>query len=218
MLAAAAITGIPAAADGSSPEAPEADAVVPVFGELLEEVIARYKGTRKPVFPEIDDELWDVIDSPVSSVPGRMSLPRHVTVDKPRMRLYVCNALGDTLARYPVCASRNRGQKRSEDDCRTPEGTFKVVGIYNSTDWTYKDTDDKCYGPFFISLFTPRFWGIGIHGTNAPYSVPGRRSHGCMRMHNESIVKVKALVNKDTRVTVLPDPEPEEEQARAASL
>lgn len=155
MLAAAAITGIPAAADGSSPEAPEADAGAPVFGELLEEVIARYKGTRKPVFPEIDDELWDVIDSPVSSVPGRMSLPRHVTVDKPRMRLYVCNALGDTLARYPVCASRNRGQKRSEDDCRTPEGTFKVVGIYNSTDWTYKDTDDKCYGPF-SSRSSPR--------------------------------------------------------------
>ena len=95
------------------------------------------------------------------------------------------------------------------EDWRTPEGTFHAYGIYNSTDWTYKDTQDKCYGPFFIALWTPPFWGIGIHGTNSPYSVPGRRSHGCMRMHNEDIVRVKQMVDKDTPITVLPDPMPE---------
>ena len=46
----------------------------------------------------------------------------------------------------------------------------------------------------------------GIHGTNAPYSVPGRRSHGCMRMRNEDIVRVRRMVDKDSRVTILPDP------------
>lgn len=60
--------------------------------------------------------------------------------------------------------------------------------------------------PVFIALLTPPFYGIGIHGTNAPSSVPGRRSHGCMRMHNEDIVRVRRMVDKDSRVTVLPDP------------
>lgn len=177
------------------------------FSPEMEQVILSYKTTRVPVLPDHDEEDWKCIDSEYSSIPGRMNIPKNVIVDKPRVRLYILNVFGDTLAHYPVCASLKRGQKRAADDWRTPEGRFKIVGVYNSTDWTYKDTQDKCYGPFFISLYTPRFWGIGIHGTNSPGSVPGRRSHGCMRMHNQSIVKVKALVNKDSRVTVLPDPE-----------
>lgn len=176
------------------------------FSPELEKTIVSYKKTMVPLLPDHVDDDWKRIDSEYSSIPGRMSIPKNIVVDKPHTRLYILNVFGDTLAHYPVCASLKRGQKRAADDWRTPEGRFKIVGVYNSTDWTYKDTQDKCYGPFFISLYTPRFWGIGIHGTNSPYSVPGRRSHGCMRMHNESIVKVKALVNKDTRVTILPDP------------
>lgn len=168
------------------------------------EMIGNYKRTLAPELPEPDG--WDELDSPCSSAPGRMRIMKHIVVDKPHTRLYVMNMFGDTLSRYRVCASKERGQKTGKDDWRTPEGTFKVYGIYNSTDWTYKDTQDKCYGPFFIALWTPPFYGIGIHGTNAPYSVPGRRSHGCMRMHNEDIVRVKQMVDKDTRITVLPDP------------
>ena len=135
-----------------------------------------------------------------------MRVTKNIVVDKPRTRLYIINVFGDTLGRYRVCASLKRGQKTKADDWKTPEGTFRIHGVYNSTDWTYKDTKDKCYGPFFISLITPGFWGIGIHGTNSPYSVPGRRSHGCMRMHNEDIVRVRRMVDKDSRVTILPDP------------
>ncbi len=168
------------------------------------EMIGNYKRTLAPDLPEPDG--WDELDSPCSAAPGRMRIMKHIVVDKPHTRLYVMNMFGDTLSRYRVCASKERGQKTGKDDWRTPEGSFKVYGIYNSTDWTYKDTQDKCYGPFFIALWTPPFYGIGIHGTNAPYSVPGRRSHGCMRMHNEDIVRVKQMVDKDTRITVLPDP------------
>lgn len=171
------------------------------------EMIENYKRTLAPELPEPDG--WDELDSPFSSAPGRMRVMKHIVVDKPHTRLYVMNMFGDTLSRYRVCASRERGQKSGKDDWRTPEGTFHAYGIYNSTDWTYKDTQDKCYGPFFIALWTPPFWGIGIHGTNSPYSVPGRRSHGCMRMHNEDIVRVKQMVDKDTPITVLPDPMPE---------
>ena len=175
----------------------------------LTEAIGSYERTLSPELPEPDG--WDELDTPFSAAPGRMRVVKHIVVDKPNTRLYVINMFGDTLSRYRVCASRERGQKSGKDDWRTPEGTFKSYGIYNSTDWTYKDTKDKCYGPFFIALWTPPFYGIGIHGTNAPSSVPGRRSHGCMRMHNEDIVRVKQMVDKDTRITVLPDPIPDSE-------
>lgn len=36
-------------------------------------------------------------------------------------------------------------------------------------------------GPVFVRLGNPKL-GLGIHGTNAPSSVPGVRSHGCVRM------------------------------------
>ena len=168
------------------------------------DLVESYRGTKSPILP--DPEGWETLDSPVSVAPGRMRVAKNIVVDKPRTRLYIINVFGDTLGRYRVCASLKRGQKTKADDWKTPEGTFRIHGVYNSTDWTYKDTKDKCYGPFFISLITPGFWGIGIHGTNSPYSVPGRRSHGCMRMHNEDIVRVRRMVDKDSRVTILPDP------------
>ncbi|MCM1163337.1 MAG: L,D-transpeptidase [Muribaculaceae bacterium] len=171
----------------------------------VERLLLEYGGTRVPMLPDPDG--WTDLDSPVSAAPGRMRIPKNIVVDKPNTRLYIINVFSDTLGRYRVCASLKKGQKHRADDWRTPEGTFRIHGVYNSTDWTYKDTNDKCYGPFFISLITPGFWGIGIHGTNSPSSVPGRRSHGCMRMHNEDIVRVRRMVDKDSRVTVLPDPE-----------
>lgn len=174
------------------------------FHESVVTMLQGLSEVRKPELPEPDD--WDSLDSPTSAKPGRIYLPKTIIVDKPATRLYVRNAFGDLISDFRICASKIKGQKQEGDDWRTPEGEFKVIGIYNSTDWTYKDTDDKCYGPIFISLHTPRFWGIGIHGTNAPWSIPGRRSHGCIRMHNEDIVRVRRMVDKDTRVTVLPDP------------
>lgn len=179
----------------------------PVFSAPVASMIGAYRATSSPLLPDPEPEAWHTLDSPVSAAPGRMRMVKNIVVDKPHTRLYIMNALGDTLARYRVCASLKRGQKRKADDWRTPEGVFRIHGVYNSTDWTYKDTQDKCYGPFFISLITPGFWGIGIHGTNAPYSVPGRRSHGCMRMHNEDIVRVRRMVDKDSRITINPDPE-----------
>ena len=173
------------------------------FPPRLEELISRYGTTMEPQLPE--PEMLDSLDDRISVVPGKMPLRNDIIINKRKTRLYVVNVFGDTVAQFPVCASRNRGQKKGKDDCRTPEGTFTVIGIYNSTDWKYKGTGAKCYGPWFISLRTPGFWGIGIHGTNAPGSIPGRSSHGCIRLHNDNIVKLKGMVSKDPRVTILPD-------------
>nr|MBD5377047.1 L,D-transpeptidase [Bacteroides sp.] len=174
-----------------------------LLSEVTTAMISEYKGTREALLPSTDKRAD--IRREFSTVPGRMHMVRSITVNKEACRLYLKNALGDTLMQVGVCSSRNKGQKTEADDCKTPEGTFPLYGVYNSTDWTYKDTDSKCYGPIFLSLKTPRYWGVGIHGTNAPGSVPGRSSHGCIRMHNENILRIKPMVQKDLRVTVLPD-------------
>lgn len=175
------------------------------FPPELDELIKIYGKTEEPKLPESD---WlDKLEDNYSIAPGKMKMTRNLIINKRKMRLYVVNIFGDTLAHYPICASANRGQKRGKDDMRTPEGNFTIAGVYNSSDWRYKGTGSKCYGPFFISVNTPGFYGIGVHGTNAPGSVPGRRSHGCIRMHNEDIVVVRKLVDKDTRIIILPDDE-----------
>jgi hypothetical protein len=43
---------------------------------------------------------------------------------------------------------------------------------------------------------------IGIHGTNEPTLVPGRVSHGCIRLRNRDILRLTALMPVGTPVTI----------------
>jgi hypothetical protein len=43
---------------------------------------------------------------------------------------------------------------------------------------------------------------IGIHGTNAPGIIPGRISHGCVRMRNDAIMRLFRLMPLGTPVTI----------------
>ena len=43
---------------------------------------------------------------------------------------------------------------------------------------------------------------IGVHGTNAPELIPGRISHGCVRLRNESIVELARLMHVGTPLTI----------------
>ena len=44
---------------------------------------------------------------------------------------------------------------------------------------------------------------VGIHGTNEPNLIPGRPSHGCVRMRNASILKLRRLMPVGTPLTIL---------------
>jgi lipoprotein-anchoring transpeptidase ErfK/SrfK len=43
---------------------------------------------------------------------------------------------------------------------------------------------------------------VGIHGTNAPQLLPGRVSHGCIRMRNHDILRLAALLPVGTPLTI----------------
>ena len=119
--------------------------------------------------------------------------------DKEQLMLYVVCSKNDTLFSAPIGVGSNYGDKQEEGDRKTPEGTFKVVKIHDSSKWTH-DFKDRygirkgAYGPFFIRLMTPRFTGIGIHGTCFPEQIGTRCSEGCIRMNNSDVVKLKNFV------------------------
>ncbi len=43
---------------------------------------------------------------------------------------------------------------------------------------------------------------VGIHGTNMPALIPGRISHGCIRLRNRDIVRLARLMPVGTPVTI----------------
>ncbi|NQX65213.1 L,D-transpeptidase [Paenibacillus alba] len=55
------------------------------------------------------------------------------------------------------------------------------------------------FGVFWMGLSKPHY---GIHGTNDPSSVGRRTSHGCIRMFNEDVLQLAAIVPIHTRVTI----------------
>ncbi|MDE5552920.1 MAG: L,D-transpeptidase, partial [Muribaculaceae bacterium] len=106
-------------------------------------------------------------------------------VDKATMKIYRYNKYGELQESYGMACSKNFGTKHARRDNRTPEGFFSIEGKYDSTDWLYTDDDGVTsdvkgqFGPRFMRLKVPNTSQIGIHGTCAPWSIGGRRSHGC---------------------------------------
>jgi lipoprotein-anchoring transpeptidase ErfK/SrfK len=44
---------------------------------------------------------------------------------------------------------------------------------------------------------------VGIHGTNEPNLIPGRVSHGCIRLRNADIVRLARLLPVGTPLTIV---------------
>lgn len=132
-----------------------------------------------------------------------------VVIDKQNLLLHVIEK-GDTLLSVPVCVGVNFGDKIKSGDKKTPEGTFSISQIQNSSKWIHDFGDGKgavrgAYGPWFFRLRTPKWTSIGIHGTCFPESIGKRESEGCIRLRNEDLMKLKPLVSIGTKVIILSD-------------
>ena len=133
-------------------------------------------------------------------------------VDKNTMKCYRYDRFGVEQERVGIACAKPYGSKHKYRDNRTPEGYFTIEGIYNSTEWLYTDDDGNTsevkgqFGPRFMRLKTPVSSQIGIHGTVAPWSIGGRRSHGCIRMLNENILRFAEICKAGWPVIVSPGP------------
>ncbi|OAM26332.1 hypothetical protein A7P95_09850 [Eikenella longinqua] len=137
---------------------------------------------------------------------------QHVVINIPQMRLFLYEN-GQLKNAYPVAVGKSR--------TRTPLGNYQIGSkAYNPT-WTIPASIRReraaagmpaitsippgprnPLGPVFVRLGPPRL-GLGIHGTNAPGSVPGIRSHGCVRMHSNNALQFARSVHTGANAAVI---------------
>ena len=85
----------------------------------------------------------------------------------------------------------------------TPKGQFYIRAKLTNF-------GDPFYGPLaFVTSATsdtltdwPGGGIVGIHGTSLPNLIPGKISHGCVRMKNADILKLDKLVEVGTPITI----------------
>lgn len=85
----------------------------------------------------------------------------------------------------------------------TPPGHFYVMEKLRAI-------NGPVYGPFALgtSAYAPTLseWPgggiVGIHGTDEPGLIPGRPSHGCIRMRNADITRLWAMVGVGTPIEI----------------
>lgn len=197
------------------PEAPEPP--VPVYRPLdhdLQDMQQALEFMNSSVFAdEYAKGVIPLIAEQSVEYAQRLLMNRHrhfVIVDKRSMNVILYNRFGVEMERYRMCCSRNYGTKHARRDNRTPEGFFSAGLTYDSTDWLYTDDDGHTsqvkgqFGPRFIRITNPVTTQVGIHGTCAPWSLGRRSSHGCIRIHNDNILKLVEYVTQGMPIIINP--------------
>ncbi|OHX18511.1 hypothetical protein BI343_07200 [Chromobacterium amazonense] len=136
---------------------------------------------------------------------------RHLVLNLPQARLFLYQD-GKLERIFPVAVGKMLTQ--------TPIGSFDITGIYRDPRWHVPKSiqdemkrkgkpvqtvvppgPDNPLGPVFVRFGESKL-GLGFHGTNAPASVPGFRSHGCVRMKNDDALSLANTVTRGDSVTV----------------
>ena len=85
----------------------------------------------------------------------------------------------------------------------TPSGRFYVrERLTGFTDPIYGSLAFGTNGRSAVLTDWPGGGFIGIHGTNQPEILPGRVSHGCVRLPNPAIRRLDRLMRVGTPVTI----------------
>lgn len=114
---------------------------------------------------------------------------RYIVIDKSDFRLYQVQG-GVVQRSYPVAIGR--------PGMETPVATWRIDAKY------YSDPK-SVYGPRKMRLFRQSgsrfvYTSYLIHGTNEPWVIGTKASHGCIRMYNEDVLDLFPLVPLHTMV------------------
>lgn len=189
-----------------------------VAGDSLTSIGARYGVSAKLIVQRNGlDPRKPLRPGQVLSVGARHVVPPAlddgIVINLPQRMLFQFRA-GRLVGAWPVAVGRA--------DWPTPTGEFKVVNRQTDKTWIVprsiqeemrregrpvltevRPGPDNPLGRHWIGLSLP---AIGIHGTNAPASVYGFRSHGCVRMHPDDVAELfeRTTVGERGRVVYLP--------------
>ena len=145
--------------------------------------------------------------------------PQHgIVVNVPEMRLYYFpSAKGKArrkVATHPISIGRQQWT--------TPHGVTKIVAMVKDPNWYPPESireehaaegdplprivpagPENPLGAFAIRLGLP---GYLIHGTNRPYGIGMRVTHGCVRMYPKDVEQIFAKVKVGTPVHIVNQP------------
>lgn len=141
------------------------------------------------------------------------AVPEGIVVNVPQRLLFLFRN-GSIAAWYPAAVGRR--------DWQTPLGLFEVTSKRQDPAWNVPvsiQEEMRQLGRPVRSRVPPgpdnplgRYWiGLsaalcGVHGTNAPSSIYGFRTHGCVRLHPEDIADLFGRVSIGTPVEVVYQP------------
>ena len=137
---------------------------------------------------------------------------QHVVINIPQQRLFLFEN-GQLRTIYPIAVGKSKTQ--------TPMGEYQIGHKAFNPTWhvplsiqremassgkpvlkSVPPGPKNPLGPVFVRFGDPKL-GLGIHGTNAPSSVPGVRSHGCVRMKSPDALKFAKSVQTGSQVSVI---------------
>ena len=159
---------------------------------LLERIELRgrlWLKVRLPVLPN-NTVGW----VPRESLGGYQTVTTHLVVDRRRLSAVLLRA-GRPVFRARIAIGQSRWP--------TPAGRFyirnKLTGYRSAF-----------YGPIAFGTSArsavltdwPAGGFVGIHGTNRPDQIPGRISHGCIRLKNGDLIRLSRLMSPGTPLTI----------------
>jgi L,D-transpeptidase ErfK/SrfK len=151
---------------------------------------------------------------PTSWILPRAASPGAVVVNLSEMRLYYFSATRPEGVGWVVTFPIGIGSEGAD----TPLGTFRVVARQRSPVWRVpasirkEDPElpaevppgpDNPLGTHALRLSAPF---ILVHGTDKPWAVGRRASHGCLRLYPEDIPWLYRLVHVGTEVIIVREP------------
>ncbi len=189
------------------------------YEDTLAAVAERYSiGYREIVDANPHVDPWLPGDGTMIELPTQYVLPDAprdgLIINVAEYRLYYFPKDTDRVITFPV------GVGRSE--FRTPVIQTKTITRIENPSWTPTPAarrehaemgdvlphvvppgPDNPLGDLAIQLQEP---GYFIHGTNKPFGVGQKVSHGCIRLHNEHILTLAEMVPNGTPVYIVNEP------------
>lgn len=187
--------------------------------DTLLDVARRYNiGQNEIVLVNPKIDRWMPGSKAAILIPNSRILPdtprEGLTLNLPEYRLYYFSVDKKSVVTHPVSVGRQ--------DWNTPLGQTKIVTKKENPTWTPPESikkehaekgeilpdvvpagPDNPLGLFALRLGIP---GYLIHGTNKPYGVGMRVSHGCVRMYPEDIEKLFPEVKVGMPVNIVNQP------------
>lgn len=148
------------------------------------------------------------------TIDNRHIVPEHMTegilINLPQRMLFLFKD-GVLVRSYPVAVGRRTWP--------TPTGTFEVITLVRHKTWIVPrsiQNEMRREGKPVLESVPPGpsnplgdYWlglslsGYGIHATNAPASIYGFRTHGCIRLHPDDAAELFALVRRGFSVRII---------------